>query len=108
MLHVTGLLPMSEVSVAGIGELIASAGSSLATIIGVMRLKTSRRSAYHWFKRSILLSIFFVQVFLFYENQLGALFGLASDLLLLGGLNVMLSQEATRQAARQVTVAYER
>lgn len=103
--HVTGLLPMSEISVATTGELIASLVSSLATFIGVTRLRVSRQAAYRWFKRSILLSIFFVQVFLFYENQLGALFGLGIDLLLLGGLNVMLSQEATLQATQHAAIA---
>jgi hypothetical protein len=99
--HVTGLLPSSELSVATTGELIAALSSSLATVIGVTSLKVSRLLAYRWFKRSILLSIFFVQVFLFYQNQLGALIGLGIDLLLLGSLNVMLSQEATLQETRR-------
>ncbi len=103
--RLTGLLPMSELSVATTGELIASLVSSLATFIGVTRLRVSRQAAYRWFKRSILLSIFFVQVFLFYQNQLGALLGLGSDLLLLGGLNVMLSQEATLHVTRHAAVA---
>lgn len=106
--HMTGLLPSSELSVATTGELISSVMASLATVVGVSRLKVSRLVAYRWFKRSVLVSIFFVQVFLFYQNQLGALMGLAIDLLLLGGLNVMLSQEATLQRTRQLATAQQR
>lgn len=105
---VAGLFPMSEVSVAATGELFASVVASIATVIGVIRLRVSRQAAYRWFKRSILLSIFFVQVFLFYHNQLGALIGLASDLLLLGGLNVMLNQEASRRETPRTTLAHQR
>ncbi len=106
-LDVTGITDIHERSFAAIGELAASVMSSLAAIIGVIRLRASRRIAYRWFKRSILLSIFLVQFFLFYENQLGAIGGLAGDLLLLAGLNVMLHQETTRQEARYTAVAHQ-
>ncbi|HEU4793458.1 MAG TPA: hypothetical protein VFS96_07355, partial [Nitrolancea sp.] len=106
-LDVTGITDTNERSFAAIGELAASVMSSLAAIIGVIRLRASRRAAYRWFKRSILLSIFLVQFFLFYENQLGAIGGLAGDLLLLAGLNVMLYQETTRQEARYTAIAHQ-
>lgn len=105
-LDLTGLLHTNERSFAAIGELTASVVSSLAAFIGVVRLKASRLFAFRWFKRLILLSIFFVQFFVFYENQLGALGGLAGDLLLLAGLNVMLNQETARQEARLTALAH--
>lgn len=106
-LDLAGVWHTNERSFAAIGELIASMVSSLAAIVGVIYIRSSRRAAYRWFKRSILLSIFFVQFFLFYENQLGALGGLAGDLLLLAGLNVMLLQETARQEARFTALAHQ-
>lgn len=44
----------------------------------------------------MLITIFFVQVFLFFENQLAALGGLAVNLTMLAGLNAMLSAEHVR------------
>ena len=68
------------------------------TIIGVALLTRSPLRAYRWFKRSVLVTIFFVQVFFFLDNQLAALAGLVANLFMLGGLNAMLQAEHVRQA----------
>jgi len=55
--------------------------SGSVVIVGLFRLRSSRRSAVHWFKRAILLNIFVTQVFIFYQSQLTAIWGLGIDLL---------------------------
>ena len=65
-------------------------------LIGVMRLPRSRLDAYRWFERSILVSVFFTQVIIFWQDQLTALSGLFWDLLLLAILRFLIRQEAVR------------
>ena len=66
-------------------------------VLGVAHLPRSRLTAYRWFERSILVSVFFTQVLMFWQAQLAALSGLALDLVLLAGLRYMLRQEEARR-----------
>ena len=83
-----------------LGGLVASLASSALVVIGVARLMASRLAAFRWFERSVLVSIFFTQVFLFWQNQLAALGGLAWDIALLVGVSYGIREEvAWREAA---------
>jgi hypothetical protein len=76
---------------------LASSSLSLAlTVIGVVRLPQSRLAAYRWFERGVLISVFFTQVILFWQDQLAALGGLLWDLLLLSVLRFLIRQESAR------------
>lgn len=76
---------------------IVSALASVALVlVGVAWLPTARLTAYRWFERSVLVSVLFTQVFMFWEAQLAALSGLFVDLVLLAGLRYMLRQEGAR------------
>lgn len=55
--------------------------SSMFVLIGLLRFRSSRITAAHWFKRAVLINIFVTQIFLFYQSQLTALWGLAVTLL---------------------------
>ena len=55
--------------------------SSLFVLIGLLCFRSSRTKAAHWFKRAVLVNIFVTQIFLFYQSQLTALWGLAVSLL---------------------------
>jgi hypothetical protein len=72
--------------------------SLLMVITGVAHLPTSRLAAYRWFERSVLISVFFTQVILFWTDQLTALTGLIWDLALLTLLRFLIRQEEARQA----------
>jgi hypothetical protein len=72
-------------------------------VLGVAHLPRSRLAAYRWFERSILVSVFFTQVLMFWQAQLAALSGLALDLILLSGLRYMLRQEEARRVDVQVS-----
>jgi hypothetical protein len=71
---------------------------SLAMVLaGVVRLPGSRLAAYRWFERSVLISVFFTRVILFWQDQLAALTGLVWDLALLTVLRFLIRQEEARQ-----------
>jgi hypothetical protein len=67
--------------------------SGLLIIVGILALPRSRLEAYQMFRWSILVSIFFTQVVLFYEQQFLALTGLVLNVLILNALRYMIRQE---------------
>jgi hypothetical protein len=71
-------MPTDNVS----GFALAGAFISGAMVLaGLLILRSSTAAAVHWFKRAILVSIFVTQVFLFYQSQLTAIWGLVFDLI---------------------------
>jgi hypothetical protein len=72
-------------------------GSSLVSAgyvaLGIVALRRSRRAAVRLFQRSILISVFITQVFMFYRAQWAALVVLAFNLLVLLGLEYMRAHE---------------
>ena len=85
-----------------LGGLVASLASSVLVLVGVVRLIRSRLAAFRWFERSILVSIFFTQVFLFWQDQFAALGGLVWDIALLIGVSYGIREEAARQDAASI------
>jgi hypothetical protein len=65
---------------------------------GILALRRSRQSALRLFQRSILISVFVTQVFMFYRSQWEALVVLGFNLLVLLGLGYMRSHEETEVA----------
>jgi hypothetical protein len=84
------------ISFADLGMAVSSAAAAGLFAIGLLRLRRSRLDAYHWFKRAVLVSIFFIEVFAFYSEQLVALAGLVRDVLILVALNYMIVKEQSR------------
>lgn len=73
-----GWLPLRNLS----GLSLAGAFvSGCLVVAGLVRLRSSRIKGVRWFKRAILLNIFVTQVFIFYQSQLTAIWGLGLDLL---------------------------
>jgi hypothetical protein len=75
---------------------VSSGVSGAFMIVGVVRLRHHRLSAYRWFERGILVQIFVTQVFEFAQEQLAGVFGLAFNLLLWISLRVMIRAEVER------------
>jgi hypothetical protein len=73
--------------------MIASAGSFVCIWIGIARLPAGRLRAYIWFKRSVLVNIYFTQVFMFYRSQFAALWGLLANVLIYTALLYTISRE---------------
>jgi hypothetical protein len=84
----------------GLVASVASAASALLALafvmLGVTRLRRSRLGAYRWLERSVLVSVFFGQVLLFWQDQLAAVVQLGWNLLLLATLRYAIRQEEAR------------
>jgi hypothetical protein len=80
------------------GDALATLVATTLVLVGVARLRYSPLAAYHWFKRAILVSILLTEFFAFYTEQLGAITGLAVNVVLLLGLDYMIAEERARAA----------
>jgi hypothetical protein len=87
---------LANLSFIGWAQLAPSVLSGILTPLGLLRIRRSRVFALRMFERSILVSIFMTQVFIFYQEQLSALFGLSFNILVLVALRFMIDQEASR------------
>jgi hypothetical protein len=71
----------------------ASAVSTAFILVGVLRLRRSRLSAYRWFQRSTLVNILVTQAFMFYYSELAALGGLLVHVLIYFALRLLIDRE---------------
>lgn len=78
------------------GQIIFSILSAVFVFVGVYRIQKNHKRAYDMFKTAVLISIFLTQFFQFYKSQLLALTGLAFNLLILGSLQYLITQEKLR------------
>jgi len=92
---------VSESAFASLGSLLSALAAGALVVFGILRWRDSRLSAYLWFERAVLVSIFFGQFFNFYEEALTAVFGLAVLLVTLATLRYAIGQE--RRAAARLT-----
>jgi hypothetical protein len=84
--------------VAGPAASIASSGVSLVcAMIGVAWVRRRRLEAYRWLERSVLVSIFFVQVLAFWQDELAAIGQLGWNLILLGALRFAIREEEAKR-----------
>ncbi len=74
-------------------RIISASVSAVLIGIGIWRLRVSRLTAYRWFRRSVLVSIFITNVFAFLVVELAALTGLALDILIYFALVLMIESE---------------
>lgn len=90
---------LEYLSVAEWGELGSSFLSSAFVILGVWHMRRSRLLAYRFFERSVIVTIFLTQVFVFYKDQFTALLGLLLHILLLMALRYMIERERLQEGA---------
>ncbi|MGV1049076.1 MAG: hypothetical protein ACOYD4_11200 [Solirubrobacterales bacterium] len=85
---------IDHLSFVNAASIVSTAVSSAFVVLGLGRLLRGERvAAYAWFSRALLVSIFITRVFSFVESQFGAVFGLATDVLLLVSVQLMARQE---------------
>jgi hypothetical protein len=75
---------------------VSSGVSGLLTVIGLLRIRTSRLAAYRWFERGVLVQIFVTQVFEFASHELAGVTGLTADIALWLALRSMIRAEVER------------
>ncbi len=85
-----------QITFLNIGEAFFTIISDAFILIGVFLLPKSRLVAYQMFKRALLISIFITQFFLFYKEQLTAIFGLTVNILVLIAVEYMITREERR------------
>jgi hypothetical protein len=74
-------------------EIVSSLVSGIFVFIGIYYIKKSKLVAYQMFERSILISIFLTQVFIFYQKEFAALVGLSINILFLLVIKFMIERE---------------
>jgi hypothetical protein len=67
--------------------------AGIFVIAGIYSLRRSRLKGYNYLENAILVYIFFVQIFTFFDYQLYGLIGLFVNILTLGIIRYMISQE---------------
>lgn len=90
-------IKVEDFSLGSYGDVIFSTLSGLIIIFGAIRLVHSRLEGYKLFKLSVLISIFLTQLFIFYDIQFQALWGLAFNILILVALNTLIDREQKLQ-----------
>jgi hypothetical protein len=84
---------------------VSSGVAGALIVIGVVRLRHHRVSAYRWFERGVLVQIFVTQVFEFAQEQLAGVFGLVFNILLWVAIRSMIRAEVERELAEPEPVA---
>jgi hypothetical protein len=77
-------------------ELIAGFAEALFLLLGILRIRKSRLQAYRLFRTSILINIFITEIFVFAQEQFGALLGFGFNLLVLVALAYLIDREKMR------------
>lgn len=84
---------LRNISFSELAEFFSSLLSGIFVVAGVYLLRRSRLRAYEMFKRSILISIFLTQVFIFFREQFSGMTGLVLNILILMALEFMIDRE---------------
>jgi hypothetical protein len=74
-------------------EILSSLASGIFVFIGIYYMRKSKLIAYQMFERSILISIFLTQVFIFDQKEFAALVGLSINILFLLVIKFMIERE---------------
>ena len=83
------------------GNALSATLAAFLAVLGVVRLTRSRLSALQFFRYALLVNIFLVQFFVFYQEQLAALPGLLLNIGFLKSVGYARAQEARRLTARR-------
>lgn len=94
-LFVSGNNQLTTVGVSDVGEIIFALVAAVPILIGASKILRDRLFAYRMFRYSVLINIFLVEFFEFYQNHFSAVGGLFGNILLLIALNYMISREIT-------------
>ncbi len=99
---IPSLLVSQTLTFANLGLALSGALSGALVVIGVIRWRRSRLSAYRWFERGVLVAIFIGAFFSFYQNQLSALWTLLVLLLTWATIRYIIGEELKRLAGERV------
>ena len=89
-----------DLTFAQAGGLISGVLTGVLVAVGIVRWRRSKLLAYHWFERGALVSVLIGEFFSFYQDQVGAVFGLLWLLLTLMVIRSMIAAELATTAKR--------
>jgi hypothetical protein len=92
--------PPQQLDLMNAGWLLANALTGALVIVGLVRWRASRLSAFRWFERGALVAILVGQFFAFYHDQVTAIVGLLWLLVQLAVIRSMISAELTGTTSR--------
>ena len=95
-------------TVARFAQVLSTIAGAALVGVGVVRLRSSRVAAYHWFMHGLLVWILITQMFIFYSSQLAGLGGLIIDLVAYGSLRYALTREIVAGRGPQENVSQDR
>jgi hypothetical protein len=98
LVPILSIVAPGQLTFAKTGSLISGAVTGVLVAIGIVRWRRSRLSCYRWFERGALFAILVGAFFSFYQNQVGAVFGLLWLLLTLAVIRAMISAELSSAA----------
>jgi hypothetical protein len=98
---VPSLIDSQGLTFANVGLALSGALSGALVVIGVIRWRRSRLSAYRWFERGVLVAIFIGCFFSFYQDQLAALWDLLVLLVTWATIRYIIGEELKRQAGER-------
>lgn len=102
---IADILSPGELTFAQTGGLISGAITGALVAIGVVRWRTSRLSAFRWFERGVLVAILVGAFFSFYQDQVGAIFGLLWLLVQLAVIRSMIAAQLASSETRPQTTS---
>ncbi|MGE5228868.1 MAG: hypothetical protein ACM3MJ_04015 [Deltaproteobacteria bacterium] len=83
-----------------VGGVLAGVATGALVIVGLVRWRSSKLSAFRWFERGALVAILVGQFFSFYHDQVAAIVGLLWLLVQLAVIRSMISTEVANTAVR--------
>ena len=100
------LIQRPELSFSEWGQLLSTLLSIGFILLALIKLRLGRREALHLFKFSVLTNILLTQFFIFYHEQLSAVFGLGVNILVLLIINYALFIEGVKakDKSREIVV----
>jgi len=109
VLSILGLFTLDatpgQLNLMDMGGVLANTVTGVFVIVGLVRWRASKLSAFLWFERGALVAILVGQFFSFYHNQVAAIFGLLWLLLQFDVIRSMVSAELASTAIRLQDVA---
>jgi hypothetical protein len=84
-----------DIGFASWGEIVSSLVSSALVVGGIVRLFRSRSAAYRLFRRSVRVTVFVTQFFVFYHAQMAGVVWLALNVVALAALDYLIVREET-------------
>ena len=109
VLSILGLFTLDatpgQLNLMDMGGVLANTVTGVFVIVGLVRWRASKLSAFLWFERGALVAILVGQFFSFYHNQVAAIFGLLWLLLQFAVIRSMVSAELASTAIRRQDAA---